>query len=163
MIQDMRSAKPHYDAKAIAEDYFSKSKEDRSNWLHEVLNANVASNADESGELVFPSPDLLIVDEAHALSDAFHAIFNTYLSVNKILQTARDLAKEFPTAINLSAISEIEKHVYDIKIVAGENSAMLDAPFLKLLGGLIQTLYTPKKSASKSIKEGIAKTVNTKV
>lgn len=83
-------------------------REARENRLYEVLNAIYAASDDTSGQQLIPNLDLLIVDEAHQLDDAFALVLSRTVSIWALRRDVNALHMVQPRIVKRSDVEALD-------------------------------------------------------
>lgn len=91
------------------EKWSSVAREKREQRLYEVINAIYATTQDKTGQELIPNLDLLIVDEAHQLEDAFALVLSQTVSLWSIRNDFQALHVAQPKTVKRSDVDAIEQ------------------------------------------------------
>jgi len=124
------------------------------NRLYEITNAIYADRNVNDGLDLLPNIDFLVVDEGHALEDAFAAALSRDVSLNSLLKDAIRLSKDHPGLFlstgDLVQQVSIAKAIHE---ASPDNIRPLDCgkdSYFEALTQAIEQCITPKSSAGKN-------------
>lgn len=152
---DLHATKGNLDIQAAAKMWSDTPATLRDSKLYEVLNSVMGEHTNDSGKQLLPDADLLIIDEAHAFRDAFSSAFETYISLNTALRSARALNANHSAALprdSTNALIDVVAEMQRMEPPEESDSAMdlQNSPDLMLrLADALQLAIEPKSSASK--------------
>jgi CRISPR type IV-associated DEAD/DEAH-box helicase Csf4 len=139
----------------------AKEREQR---FHEALNLALAEEGSDAGCDRLPDVDLLIVDEAHALEDAFANVFSVEGSVGSLLGDAASLHKRFPAVFLRDGLDRLKAVFGVLQALCQGNGAdqimsMAEMPgLMKELTSALLDAVKAKPGASKKLAAAAAGT-----
>jgi CRISPR type IV-associated DEAD/DEAH-box helicase Csf4 len=133
----------------------STSSKEREQRFHEALNLAMAEEGSDAGCDRLPNADWLVVDEAHALEDAFANVFSVDGSVGSLLSDASALHKASPATFDkngLDRLREVFSILKDLCKGRGADDVLNLGDMPGLMNEIVEALtqaVTPKPGASK--------------
>jgi CRISPR type IV-associated DEAD/DEAH-box helicase Csf4 len=163
LMLQLRASRGAESLAEAARDWMAMPPEERGERLHERLNEALACLGLEEGCDRLPDVDLLIIDEGHAIEDAFAAAFGMFASLRNVLRDARDLHAQHPGALSRTARQRLEEVVSRTQAIGAKqgsddvialeaNQALLDE-----LIAAIQEAVSLKKSGSRVAKTQVSR------
>lgn len=158
LMLQLRASRGEETIADAAKDWMALAPEERSQRLHERLNEALASLGLEEGCERLPDVDLLIIDEGHAIEDAFAAAFGVFASLRSVLRDARELHAQHPVAVPHAARQRLEEMVGRIQALGADKGSddlvALDAQqaLLDDLIAALQEAVSLKKSSTRAVK-----------
>lgn len=127
---------------------------EREEQLHSLLNQAVADLGNDGGCDRLPNADLLIVDEAHTIEDAFANAFGSYLSLRSLEKTIRNLCEKYPAVFSKDAQQPLTDLIQGFKRenaseVIDLNSSEYHKSILNDFLAALRSAVTPSKRAGK--------------
>ncbi|KLR58965.1 hypothetical protein OX89_04020 [Diaphorobacter sp. J5-51] len=115
-------------------------REQRESRLYEVLNAIYASTDDTAGQHLIPDLDLLVVDEAHQLDDAFALVLSRTVSVWALRRDVQALHVAQPRIVKRSDLDALETVWKRLRAFGDEDKAMVGDDLADVVGALSAVL-----------------------
>lgn len=112
------------------------SPEARDQRLFEITNGIYRDCEDASGQDVLPNLQLLVVDEAHQLEDAFALVLTQQVSVWRLAREVRRLRSEYPAKIKAGTAEALERIFVRLRDRGDADSEILGEDDGKLIGDL---------------------------
>lgn len=151
-------------AEAISEWKATPAKE-REQRFHEVMNLAMAEEGSDAGCDRLPNADWLIVDEAHALEDAFANVFSVEGSVGALVADAATLHKEFPTTFQKNGLDRLRsafKWLKDLCDGKGADEVMNLSDVPELMNEVVAALEEAMKPRPGAGKKNVAAALKTR-
>jgi CRISPR type IV-associated DEAD/DEAH-box helicase Csf4 len=138
----------------FADDSGQIAAPDREQRFYEVMNPAMMEAQCEAGLDRLPDVDLLVIDEAHVIEDAFANAFGEYIAMRTLVKFGQQLHEEhnvFPQGALLDLLSFEKECRRKGREVGADESLDLDTTdILSRLSEAIDAALTPKKGASKA-------------
>jgi CRISPR type IV-associated DEAD/DEAH-box helicase Csf4 len=116
------------------------SPEARDQRLFEITNGIYRDSEDASGQDVLPGLQLLVVDEAHQLEDAFAMVLTQQVSIWGLAREVRRLRSEYPAKIKAGTVEALERIFLRMRERGDADSEILGEDDGKLIGDLNDAL-----------------------
>lgn len=116
------------------------SPEARDQRLFEITNGIYRDCEDASGQDVLPNLQLLVVDEAHQLEDAFALVLTHQVSIWGLAREVRRLRSEYPAKIKAGTAEALERIFLRLRERGDADSEILGEDDGTLIGDLNETL-----------------------
>lgn len=128
---------------------------DREQRFYEVMNAAMILGESDAGCDRLPDIDLLVIDEAHLIEDAFANAFGEYISMRTLVQFADQLHTDHPGVFAPGALAELQKLEQDCRRKGSEygpeeSFSLVESDILGRLSNALKVATDPKKSAGKA-------------
>jgi len=107
-MADYREAKDSTAIREAIATWESLPRAEREGRLHETLNAILAGSDNSPGQAVIPNLDLLIVDEAHQLDDAFALVLSQTVSIWSLQRDIQALHSAQPRIVKRDDVHALE-------------------------------------------------------
>ena len=163
LMLQLRASKGDDTVHESAQEWIAMPPEQREERLHERLNRALASLGLEEGCDRLPDIDLLIIDEGHAIEDAFASAFGMFVSLRSVIKDARNLQLEHPGAITHAARQALEDVLNKAQALGANRDAdavvslELSPGLFEQLIGALRAASAMKKSASRATKDAAAR------
>lgn len=127
--------------------------DDREQRFYEVMNAAMMQGESDAGLDRLPDVDLLVIDEAHTIEDAFANAFGEYIAIRTLVQFGQQLHaahKVFPQG-SLRDLQDLEQECRRMgrEFGADETLPLDQSDVLRRLAVALEVALTPKKTAGK--------------
>lgn len=116
------------------------SPDDRDQRLFEIVNGIYQDCEDTPGQDLLPNLQLLVVDEAHQLEDAFALVLSEQISLWSVAREVRRLRAEYPNKIKASAVEAVDGVFHKLRSRGDADSEILGEDDRALVGQLNDAL-----------------------
>ncbi len=156
MYAQARAAHNNESVGQMVADWKKLPATEREEHLHSLLNQAVADLGNDAGCDRLPNADLLIVDEAHTIEDAFANAFGSYFSLRSLEKTISNLCEKYPSVFTKDAQQPLNSLILRFKRenadeVIDLNSSEEHKSILNDFFSALQSAVTPSKRAGKTI------------
>lgn len=137
---------------AIA-DWKALSADQRDQRFHEMMNAAMSQEDSDAGCDRLPNVDLLVIDEAHSIEDAFANAFGQYISLRSLVHLAQHLHKENPGVFrpdSITALQQIEADLRRFDHGPDEVVSISDSGVLARINQALEAAIKPRNGAPKA-------------
>lgn len=141
VLAETRARKTAPSVKAAIAEWSSVAREEREARLYEILDALYAEADDGVGQELIPNLDLLIVDEAHQLDDAFALVLTRTASLWALRRDVQSLHAVQPKAVLKSDLDALDAIWYQLRgmgdadgVLVGDECARVAETLADVLG-----------------------------
>lgn len=154
LFAQARALRGDTEIQALLEKWHRTPADEREQRFYEVMNAAMMQGDSDAGCDRLPDVDLLVIDEAHVIEDAFANAFGEYISMRALVQLVQQLHSEHAVFASgaLVDLQSLEEECRRAASAFGNDESfdLSDSDILRRLSSAIQVATTPKKSAGKS-------------
>ena len=154
LLSQARALRGNEDFQTALADWRRTPMAEREQRFYEVMNAAMMAGESDAGGDRLPDVDLLVVDEAHGIEDAFANAFGEYVSMRTLTQFGRQLHTEHRGVFPNGALDDLLKLEQDCRSKGqyygpDETLELDESDILIRLSAALKTATTPSKGTSK--------------
>lgn len=155
LFAQSRALRGNTDFQASLDEWRQTPVSDREQRFYEVMNAAMMQGDSDAGCDRLPDVDLLVIDEAHGIEDAFANAFGEYVSMRGLVQFGQQLHADHPGVFPSGALIDLQKLEQDCRrkgseFAPEESFSLNESDILSRLSAALKAATTPKKGAGKA-------------